>query len=131
VSTQSSQLSHLFNQGSNAVEVVRGEPDAFAKLVALVEQRSPAEDRDAMLAPLRSGKYSVSYAIVTHKAADQKSANLPLFSRVSLRRNLRALQVMGVPANFSYVADQSVAAAGKKKRRKKKAPANPEEGGDD
>jgi len=58
--------------------------------------------------------------MVTHKYPKHKSSNLPLFSRISLMRNLKALQVRGVKANFGFISDESPKSQGKKKKRKKK-----------
>ncbi len=72
---------------------------------------------------LASGKCRVQFVIVTRKDPVHRSLNLPLFSRISLMRTLKALQVRGVERGYSFVPDQSVSADGKQKKRKKKTSA--------
>jgi len=120
VSTLSAQLSHLFNQGVNAVELMRLEPQAVDKLDALVRDLLVGGDPDALLALVRDRKYRIVFGIVTRKDPAGKSLNLPLFSRISLMRAMKALQLMDVPGIVIFIADQAVAAEGRKKKRKKK-----------
>jgi hypothetical protein len=58
---------------------------------------------------------------VTHKDKTERSDNLPLFSRISLMRNAKSLQLMGVACRLSFVEDQSEKKTGIKKERKKRA----------
>ena len=48
-------------------------------------------------------------------------SNLPLFSRISLMRNAKALQLMGTACRLSFIEDQSEKKTGIKKERKKRA----------
>lgn len=121
VSTLSAQLSHLFNQGVNAIELLRLEPQALDKLEALVHEFMTDGDPEALIALVRSRKYRVVFGIVTRKDAAGKSANLPLFSRISLVRAMKALKIMDVPGNVIFISDQAGATEGRKKKRKKKA----------
>jgi uncharacterized protein (TIGR04141 family) len=123
VSTFSALLSHLFNQGTNAIELLKLEAEARSNLKALVEQKAEDGSADAYLAPVNDEQYHVIFGIVTHKDKAKKSLNLPLFSRISLMRNMKALQVRSVRASFGFIADESAKSAGKKKQRKKKAEA--------
>lgn len=125
VSTLSAQLSHLFNQGVNAVELMRLEPQAVDKLDALVRNLLVGGNPDALLALVRDRKYRVVFGIVTRKDPARRSLNLPLFSRISLMRGMKALQLTDVPGNVIFIADQAVAAEGRKKKRKKKEAAVP------
>jgi uncharacterized protein (TIGR04141 family) len=74
-----------------------------------------------MIAPLDDQRHQVVFVIVTHKSKANRSANLPLFSRISLMRNMKSLQVMSVRAAFGFVEDKTPKTAGKKKTRKKAA----------
>lgn len=123
VSTFSADLSHLFNQGLNAVQLLKLEKQAREKLTALLRDKL-GDGCDPLLAPVIAERFAVSFAIVTHKDASQKSNNLPLFSRISLMRALKSLQVMGVPATFGFVVDSRPKVEGKKKPRKKKQAAS-------
>ena len=119
VSTLSSQLSHLFNQGANAIELLRLESQARDKFRALVEEGVRDDVLDAFIEPLNDINFRVVFGIVTHKERLQKSRNLPLFSRISLMRNIRALQLMSVKAHYGFIEDQSPKGTGKKRRHKK------------
>ena len=120
VSTFSSQLSHLFNQGTNAIELLKMEEAARDKLDTLVEDSGISDKKRNMFGgPLADQKYSIVFGIVTHKDKARKSLNLPLFSRVSLMRNMKSLKLMSIPAVFGFIDDQSPKKEGKKKKRKK------------
>ncbi|MEQ9565996.1 MAG: TIGR04141 family sporadically distributed protein, partial [Pseudomonadales bacterium] len=119
VSTFSSQLSHLFNQGTNAIELLKLEPESDKKLRALIKGKVSAADFDGFTAPLDDQKFRVVFAIVTHKDKTALSANLPLFSRISLMRSMKALKVMSVDGQYGFVKDVSPKSAGKKKATKK------------
>lgn len=120
VSTLSAQLSHLFNQGVNSVELMRLEPQAVDKLEALVRSLGAGADPDSLVALVRGRTYRVVFGIVTRKDPAGRSLNLPLFSRISLMRGMKALQLMDVKGSIIFIADQAVAADGRKKKRKKK-----------
>lgn len=119
VSTFSAQLSHLFNQGTNAIELLKLDQGARDKLDALVENANISDnDKNSFKAPMSGLEYSVIFGIVTHKDKDRKSLNLPLFSRISLMRNMKSLQLMSIPASYGFIDDKTTRTAGKKKKRK-------------
>ncbi len=127
VSTRSSLLSHLFNQGINSIELVESEEHARRKLAALITERIGLNDEATYLAPIAKSAFKVVYAIVTRKEKINRSANLPLFSRISLMRSIKALKLMRVPATFCFVEDRSEKQAGQRKKRKRRGrPANGE-----
>ncbi|MEF2553352.1 DUF6119 family protein [Aurantimonas sp. A2-1-M11] len=125
VSTLSAQLSHLFNQGVNAIELMRLEPQAVDKLEVLIRDVMGGGDPDALVALVRDRQYRIVFGIVTRKDPAGRSLNLPLFSRISLMRGMKALQLMDVPGHVMFIADQVVAAEGRKKIRKKKEVVEP------
>ena len=120
ISTLSAQLSHLFNQGTNSVRLLRSENQARDKLVALVKGQADAANQDGCVAPIIDDKFKVIFGIITHKSKDEKSLNLPLFSRISLMRCMKDLRTMGIESEFSFIADKSAQKDGKKKKRKPK-----------
>jgi uncharacterized protein (TIGR04141 family) len=120
VSTLSAKLSHLFNQGTNAIELLRLENTALKNLKAVIKQRAVKGQYAKLVAPLENERHHVIFAMVTHKDAKAKSKNLPLFSRISLMRNLKALQVRGVKGSFGFIDDKTPKTEGTKKKRKKK-----------
>ena len=120
VSTLSAQLSHLFNQGVNSVQLLRLEPAAVEKLKALVLAEMPGPHSDALLAAIEAHGFKVVFAIVTRKDPAGKSLNLPLFSRISLMRSMKSLFLMNVPGKVIFVADQGADTEGRTKKRKKR-----------
>jgi uncharacterized protein (TIGR04141 family) len=121
ISTLSAQLSHLFNQGTNSVNLMRSEPAALTNMQALVSEGLADAEMQALIAPLASDKFRVVFGIVTHKEKDAKSDNLPLFSRISLMRCMKEFKRMGIAAEYSFIPDVSPKSDGKKRKRKKKA----------
>lgn len=120
VSTLSAQLSHLFNQGINAIELMRVNEASVAKLTALLKERLGPDDAEIAVNLLGSGNYHIQFVIITKRKPENKSVNLPLFSRISLMRTMKALQVRGIEHSYTFVPDQSADTEGKKKTRKKK-----------
>lgn len=105
ISTGSSLLSHLFNQGANSVELLKGEDSAAERLIARIKEKvNDQSDVEALVSAVRRGNYAVVFAIITRKDPSGKALNLPLFSRISLARNARLLQkVMEVPVTFGFI----------------------------
>lgn len=120
ISTLSAQLSHLFNQGTNAVRLMRADTEAMTKLEALIMAKAGDGKGAEYIAPLKANKLKVSFGIITHKKKADKSLNLPLFSRISLMRCMKELKVMGIEAEFGFIADTSPKREGKEKKRKSK-----------
>lgn len=120
VSTLSNQLSHLFNQGINAIELLRLEPAAMEKLDALIQTKVGADTAQTLIDCVHGGKVRIVFGIVTRKDPAGLSSNLPLFSRISLMRALKALHVRGVERGYMFIADESGDTEGRKKKRKKK-----------
>lgn len=120
ISTLSAQLSHLFNQGTNSVNLMRSEPVASANMQALVGEGLPDPEKEALVAPITNEKFRVVFGIVTHKDKAAKSDNLPLFSRISLMRCMKEFRRMGVAAEYCFIPDVSPKSDGKARKRKKK-----------
>lgn len=120
ISTRSAQLSHLFNQGLVAVELLKSEPESKKKMLALVEENLNGNDKDLYLAPVNTAKYKLVFVIATRKEITKKSDNLPMFSRVALRRIAKTLRYMSVPLICSFIADKRVKPGAKEKPRKKR-----------
>jgi uncharacterized protein (TIGR04141 family) len=119
VSTRSSMLSHLFNQGANSIDLIRGEEESRRKLKKLITDKINGNDLGRYLAPIDQHKEKVIYLIATKKPKDGKSANLPLFSKISLYKAIKHLRLLGVEAEISYVEDKTTEKEGKPKIRKK------------
>lgn len=122
ISTLSAQLSHLFNQGTNSVNLMRSEAEALQNMQVLVGSGLTEAEKDVLVAPLVDDKLRVVFDIITHKDKELKSDNLPLFSRISLMRCMKEMKRMGIEAEYCFVPDQSPKSEGKKRKRKKKAP---------
>jgi uncharacterized protein (TIGR04141 family) len=121
-STVSAQLSHLFNQGTNAVELIKLEEECLAKLRAIITEKSIGAARAQFLQALGEKQFRVVFGIVTHKDRTKKSENLPLFSRVSLMRISRVLKFANTECHFGYIEDLSAPKAGVRKPRRRKVP---------
>jgi uncharacterized protein (TIGR04141 family) len=117
--TLSAPLSHQFNQGANAMQLLKSEPKSLEKLRALIKEKVSESAYNSLVSPLAEQKHRVLFAIITKKMKAKKSNNLPLFSRISLVRSLKALSAMGVQGNFGFVKDATLPSAGKKESRKK------------
>lgn len=120
-STVSALLSHLFNQGLNSIQLIRDEEQALENLKALAADKAPDGQEADFLEAFEGKNYKVVFQIVTHKNKDDKSLNLPLFSRISLKRTMRELRRMGIEAEYCFVENQAPQSEGKKRKRKKKA----------
>lgn len=122
IGTSSTNLSHLFNQAANAAELLRTAEQARQKLTRLIEKKSDADTAASVSKAVAEDRFSVAIAIVSHKRTpEKKSDNLPIFSRISLRRALRALEAMRVPVTIQMVPD-ATNRSGKKKPRKPRTP---------
>ncbi len=97
ISTRSALLSHLFNQGTNSVELLRLNAEARQKLKDLV----PPDQR----AVIDGTKFSVTYGIITAKDKARKSDTLPIFSRISLKRAVQSLKLMGINCEVVLIKD--------------------------
>lgn len=118
ISTQSSSLSHLFNQGTNSIHLIRDEDEARERLKTLVKTEVDDEAVAEFIAPIENDEFKVVFGIITHKEADGKSLNLPLFSRISLMRAMKDLKRMGIEAEYCFIKDETEASPGRKKKRK-------------
>lgn len=97
ISTRSASLSHLFNQGTNSVELLRLNEDARDKLKNLLQ----LEHRT----PIDNAKFAVTYGIITAKDKAKKSDALPIFSRISLRRATQSLKLMAIDCDVVLIKD--------------------------
>jgi uncharacterized protein (TIGR04141 family) len=102
-STRSSSLSHLFNQGANSVELLRKETESKEKLKELVGNNPELSEL------IDNEKFKVVYGIITNKAmnnSNDRSKNLPIFSRISLSRTLSYLKMMRIPCSVYLIPDE-------------------------
>lgn len=107
ISTRSSSLSHLFNQGINSVDLLQLEKPARDKLRNLILSRLNHPNSHRFIAPLDNFDFKVTFGIITHKDRNARSDNLPLFSRISLMRIMKNLDVRQIPSAFMFIDDQS------------------------
>ncbi len=112
ISTRSSHLSHLFNQGVNSIELIRLEGASREKIKQLVSDKIAGNDKDTYLRPFEKFDFKVIFGIITHKDPALLSDNLPLFSKISAMRNLQRLDLMMVPSSLAYIKDASPAKGG-------------------
>lgn len=98
ISTRSSLLSHLFNQGVNSAMLLLQNAEAKEKLKSLVGNEQIKER-------INDDKYHVTYGIISNKRRDMKSDSLPIFSRISLLRCVRNLRYMRIPVSIFLIKD--------------------------
>ncbi|WP_421566334.1 DUF6119 family protein [Ochrobactrum sp. EDr1-4] len=118
ISTRSSHLSHLFNQGVNSADLIQLEGTSQQKIKDLVTARLNRNDPAALLTPLDTFDFKVVFGIITHKNKDEKSDNLPLFSKISLMRNMQQLDVRKIPCALMFINDESPKKQGHPKHEK-------------
>jgi uncharacterized protein (TIGR04141 family) len=118
ISTRSSHLSHLFNQGVNSADLIQLEPASRQKMEDLVTEKLNGNDPAVLLTPLDTFDFKVVFGIITHKNKDAKSDNLPLFSKISLMRNMQQLDVRKIPTALMFIDDQSPKKHGHPKHEK-------------
>lgn len=106
ISTQSSTLSHLFNQGISSIDILRNEESSKNKLCELIAE-SVGDLSEEWKTALNAESYTVRYAIVTHKDPSKRSLNFPLFSRITLYRILKDLRNRGLERSWGFIADKS------------------------
>lgn len=112
ISTRSSHLSHLFNQGVNSVELITHEAASREKLEEIITQKLEGADPANFLAPFADSDYKIMFGIITHKDLAGASANLPLFSKLSLMRNMQRLDFARIPCALTFIPDHSEAKGG-------------------
>lgn len=119
-STRSASLSHLFNQGTNSIQLIRVEDEARDKLKQHIQTAVGDDLLADFLAPIDNDNFKIVFGIITRKEPAEKSKNLPLFSRISLMRAIKDLKGMGIEAELVFIKDSSMASEGKEKKRKPK-----------
>lgn len=117
----SARLSHLFNQGGNSIEMLLSDSNARD----LFKQKIPEYGEDYITA-IRNRKSKIIFLIITNKDPIQKEKNIPLFSRISLRRMARMLDGMGVDVSVQFVKDEKVNSAKAKKRKARRSVSSPQ-----
>ena len=120
VSTFSSQLSHLFNQGANSIQLLKLESTSRSRMESLIAERVGQQERPAFVEPFLQQRWRVVFGIVTHKDKQLKSDNLPLFSRISLMRVMKEMQLMAVDARFGFIRNLRPKRTGTPRARKRK-----------
>ncbi|MFC3909022.1 DUF6119 family protein [Legionella dresdenensis] len=117
-STSSSSLSHLFNQGLNSIRLIRSDDDAYDNLKKKILGSNLESKNNLNLSSEQ--KFKVSFQIITSKEQNGLSHNLPLFSRISLKRTIKELSCMGIDAEFCFVKDEKPTMSVKKPRKKRR-----------
>ena len=98
--TRSATLSHLFNQAAVSVDLLLSENESRDKLKQLLEGReeSSAVDRK---------NFSIVYGIVTHRNIDDGVKLLPLFSKISLYRVAKSLEIKRIKWSIVFIQKQN------------------------
>ena len=101
ISTRSSSLSHLFNQGVNSIHAIRVEEESKKKFFELLNANGKSEWMELV----NSNKIKVIYGIISKKT-ELKSDGLPIFSRISLMRAVNELKSRGIQVNIVFIYDE-------------------------
>jgi hypothetical protein len=89
------------------MELIKGQQESREKMKALVKSNLSKNTEARYLDPFSTFDLRVVFGVVTHKAQDKKSDNLPLFSKISLMRNMMRLDIMSVPSSLVFIHDDS------------------------
>jgi hypothetical protein len=73
----------------------------------LVGDRLDGNDYTAYLTPIDLSDFKVIFGIITHKDKRRKSGNLPLFSKISLVRNMQQLDLRKLESALTFIEDRS------------------------
>ena len=119
-STVSAQLSHLFNQGVVSLELLRTESVAVEKLKEILADMAPGGVDSQIVSAIDSGNFGIRFVVITHKDPANKSENLPLFSKITLNRVSKYLEIAHSPCQISFANDVANSAPPKKKTKKSK-----------
>jgi uncharacterized protein (TIGR04141 family) len=122
--TRSASLSHLFNQGLVSVELIRTEQESKDKLKEIIEQKTTMEQKQGYIAPIINEKIQVVYAIITRKDSNKKSHNLPLFSKIALKKCINAFKLMRIDVKVCFIKDVSDKRSGNLRKRIKNTTRN-------
>lgn len=106
-STRSSGLSHLFSQGAGSMELLLSEDASIEKLEALTSDFEERVGDPGLRRKLENRAVKVVFAVVTRKDAAGGWANLPLFSRINLRRAKRQFKLMGVEMGIGFIKNEA------------------------
>lgn len=117
VGTTSDRLSHHFNQGLNSLALLIEQAESRKRLADLVAAKAGGSCPPVVVEALEHQRFTVSFAIVTHRDEFRRSENLPLFSRLSLRRQIKAITRTQTPAQFEFVRDTTDSKVVKRRTR--------------
>lgn len=115
IGVHADNLSHLFNQGVNSIQLLYSDQRSTAKMNSLLEEKS------FDTSPVNNRNLKVVYGIITKKDATLKSKAIPLFSLITLKRAIVALQISNVDASVILIKDNVTRSSAIKKPRKKKS----------
>ena len=79
---------------------------------AVITQKLDGADPARYLAPFAHSDYKIVFGIITHKDPAGASSNLPLFSKLSLMRNMQRLDFARIPCALTFIPDHSEAKGG-------------------
>ena len=108
VGVNSQRLGHLFNQGFASAKLLKDASETVARLENLLAGKFNAAEFQMAKTALETGKVKIIYAIISKKDAERKSDALPLFSRITLRRNIRNLIGMNYTVEVQIVKDRKM-----------------------
>jgi uncharacterized protein (TIGR04141 family) len=106
---KSSTLSHLFLQAANSCELLRREPEAWDQVRKMMQQRAHNADiaRSAAEAQIKGEQSREGVEVTFGFLGDwrgKSTANLPLFSRISLVNETRRIRNLGFQVTTALIS---------------------------
>lgn len=90
-------LSHLFNQGIVSIDLLLSEESSRRNL------KEKLNNEEAYNAAIDSKTFSIIFGIITHREIQNGVRLLPLFSKISLYRVVRALETRRIEWSLVFI----------------------------
>ncbi len=99
--TKSAMLSHLFNQGIVSIDLLLSEESSRRNL------KEKLNNEEAYNVAIDSKTFSIIFGIVTHREIQNGVRLLPLFSKISLYRVVRALETRRIGWSLVFIPKET------------------------
>ena len=102
-SSCSGTLSHLFKQGVHSARILKMNPKARQALIGKVDEARKEELRAVLEEPLAG--WTVEFHIIDFEPRASGKADIPFFSKVTLKDEIVKLKLMGFDVALKFVPD--------------------------
>lgn len=129
--SESSRLSHLFNQGLISAVILKRDPAFRDRVRQKIAEQPGGAEYEALIppsgTPLLASDYTVVFGVLVNASGDQDPV-LPFFSLISFRHvSRRIADELGYKVAFAWIKKAGVGAGKKLARAKKATPAEDHE----